>query len=103
MKNEYDIKEITMHGRVRAYCTMGDGYFSADVTMHVENPVEIPDYIEVDKKIAAYDGSHLILEELAFGIASDIVEMTSGLVTVTLCCVDALHGPVEIIAQKAGV
>lgn len=102
MKNEFDIKEITMHGRVRAYCTMGNGYFSADVTMNVKNPTNIPDYIDVDDKIASYDGKKLILEELASGIASDIADMTGGLVTVTLRCDDALHSPVEIIAQKVG-
>lgn len=102
MENRYSVTKIVMRERVKAHCSIGDAFFSADVTMTCENPSLIPDYIKVGEMVKEYDGKSLILEDVACGVATSLHKMTGGSVTVKVSCDDAKHGPVEITSVVEG-
>lgn len=99
MKNTYNLKRFTIAESVRGFCTLGERDFTADLKITARDPEEIPDYLAVDKLVAAHNDEATILEEVAHKIATEVQHMTGGFVEVVLTCTDAAHAPVEIVVE----
>ena len=98
--NLQGITEINYRSRVRCYCPMGSDFYSADVAVQVNSPVNIPDYVEVDAFIRSLDGQSFILEDVCAIVWNKLKADTNGFVIVAVESSDAVHSPVSV--KKAG-
>lgn len=98
-ENSKGISRISMRRRFRAYCPIGEKWYSADVSIIVKNPFMIPDYCEVDKYVDdSVDGSEITIEDAVANIydfVNSICESHS-LLGVVCNVEDAAHMPVTV-------
>ena len=85
-----------MEGRTHLFCPMGDDWYTANIQMDIENPVTIPDYIDVTRKLEEMDGGHLIIEDAALEVAQFIHGQTGTTCKVSIQVDDARHIPVIV-------
>lgn len=96
-KNEQGITSITMVPRFHAYCPLGKSFYSADVTVKVYDPGNIPDYCDIDTEVKKLDGTNVIIEDAVKKIF-DLICSQIGTGTVEVRCkvTDAIHSPVLV-------
>ena len=96
--NTQGVTNITMRGRTHLWCPLGNDWYTANVTVYVENPVTIPDYVDVTRRLEEMDGEKLIIEDAAQAIAGFVRGQVgpSARVTVTIDVDDARHLPVSV-------
>ena len=96
MKNDYEVKRVTLTKQLSAWCPLGEQEYTADVTVKVLPEDTIPDYCELDAELSKINGS-LIIEELASKVFSVVSKAFSGaLVKVTVSVPQSKHMPVIV-------
>ena len=98
-ENKQEINVINLYGRVRAFCPMGNAWYSADIEIEVSGPQTIPDYMDVDAHVHSLDGKSLIIEDLATSVFDFMKAQTSGHVRVTASSDDGVHLAVKVTKE----
>lgn len=98
-RNEQGVTRIEAVGRIKCFCPLGDDWYSGDVAVKVESPEMIPDYCDVDKMLAAIDGSERIIEDVCADVHSWFKDATHGRVSVSVSVCDSVHLPVVVTKE----
>lgn len=98
-ENRYDITKIRMTKKIHNLCTIGQDWFTNNLEIEFIPNEIIPDYIEVDEMIQKFEGKELVIEELLSGILNELKEYKPLYVKVVSKVDDAMHLPVEVIAE----
>lgn len=96
--NKQGVTNIVMRGRTHLWCPLGNDWYTANVTMEVDGPGTIPDYIDVTRKLEEMDGAHFIIEDAAHDLAVFVRGQVGpgARVVVTIDVDDARHVPVTV-------
>lgn len=98
-ENKYNISEIKMYKKIHNLCTIGQDWFTNNLEINFIPNEIIPDYIEIDKMIQSYEAKELIIEEVVNGILEDLKQYKPKYIKVKSEVNDAMHLPVEVIAE----
>lgn len=99
MDNVQGITEINMEDDVTCWCPMGQQWYEAHVTVRVESPGRLADFIEVGRSIQSRQRQELIIEDLVSGIHGDIKGMYGGKVAVSASVGRGKHLPVTVTKE----
>lgn len=99
MDNIQNITSIVMNDDVTCWCPMGSQWYDARITVRVESPGKLADFIEVGERIQSRHKQELIIEDLVAGIHEDVKAMYGGRVSVTASVERGKHLPVEVTKE----
>lgn len=101
-KNKQGITEITMYGKTHLYCPLGNDFYTANVTIIVDEPRMIPDYCDVTKFFEDIDGESLIIEDACKKVLKFVKKQTKKAVSITvnIDVDDARHVPVSVTISE---
>lgn len=99
MDNVQGITDITMKDNVTCWCPMGEQWYTAYVTVEVEYPERLADFIEVGQSIQSRQRQELIIEDLVAGIHRDVKNMYGGSVSVSASVDRGKHLPVTVTKE----
>ena len=98
-ENKYNITEIKMTKKIHNLCTIGQDWFTNNIEITFLPKDTIPDYIEVDKMVQSYEAKELVIEEVVNGILENLKEYNPSYINVVSKVDDAMHLPVEVVAE----
>lgn len=99
MDNVQDITEITMEDDVTCWCPMGQQWYEAHLTVRVESPCWLADFIEVGRTIQSRQRQEFIIEDLVAGVHEDVKGMYGGRVVVSASVGRGKHLPVTVTKE----
>lgn len=96
--NKQGIKEINFSVQQILYCPMGADYYKATFDIKIEEPNEIPDYMDIQDWFKRLDGQRYILEDAAALARDKMLAFTSGCKRLEVACTSdcANHFPITV-------
>jgi len=104
MTNTFGHIEIEMHPSAKCFCTLGQQWYQADMTVLMVPGDEVPDYCEVQQFIREeMDGRNLIIEEAVTVLFNHLInEYEPVSLMVEARVGPGLHFPVAVRRVKGG-
>lgn len=98
IKNEYEIKKITINVQSKNYCPLGKDWYTNNFTIHITPNEFIPDYCDVDEFVKKQiNNQQYIIEKAVSELHRYITETYKPLFCKIISSVnDATHSPVIV-------
>lgn len=96
VKNIQGITKITFMEKIHNYCSLGNDWYSNNLTIELEPNENIPDYVKVGKKIKALEEHNLIIEDVIMAVPKIIEEYKPKSYRIVSEVNDATHMPVKV-------
>ena len=69
-ENKQGISKITLFKKLHNYCSLGQDWYTNNLTVIIEPGEVIPDYIEIETELNALEGQYLIIEDVVNEISN---------------------------------
>lgn len=98
-ENKQAISKITLFKKLHNYCTLGEDWYTNNLTIIIEPGKLIPDYIEIESELNTLEGKPLIIEDVVNEISNIVNKYEVKFAHIISEVDDATHLKVKVEKQ----